>query len=64
MDAEPWLRTFDRALADCGMAGGTVEAFRATLRRAALLQVNDVPDWREESDRMSAERGAQPSKST
>jgi len=29
------------------MQGETVDKFRATLRRAALLLVNDVPDWRE-----------------
>lgn len=63
-DAELWLKTFDRALARCGMEGETIGTVRATLRRAALLLINDVPDWREESDRMSAQRGAQPSKST
>lgn len=54
-DADLWLRVFDEALADCGMTGNTVETVRATLRRAALLLVNDVPDWREESDRIAAE---------
>ena len=63
-DSELWLPIFHRALADCGMEGETVETFRATLRRAARLLVNDVPDWRSESDRMSAKRSAQPSKST
>jgi hemoglobin len=48
-DAELWLQTFDKALAQCGMKGETVDKFRATLRRAALLLVNDVPDWREAS---------------
>lgn len=48
-DAELWLQTFDKALAQCGMRGETVDTFRATLRRAALLLVNDVPDWREAS---------------
>lgn len=48
-DAELWLQTFDKALTQCGMQGETVDTFRATLRRAALLLVNDVPDWREVS---------------
>jgi len=63
-DAELWLQTFDRALSECGMTGETVETFRATLRRAALLLVNEVPDWREESDGIAARRGPQPSNST
>lgn len=46
-DAELWLNTFDKALEECGMQGETVEKFRATLRRAALMLVNDVPDWRD-----------------
>ena len=46
-DAELWLQTFDKALTQCGLQGDTVDTFRATLRRAALLLVNDVPDWRE-----------------
>lgn len=45
-DAELWLKTFDRALAECELAGPVVERMRATLRRAALMLVNDVPDWR------------------
>jgi len=45
-DAELWLATFDAALADCEMSGSTVEKFRATLRRSAMMLVNDVPDWR------------------
>ncbi len=48
-DAELWLQTFDKALTQCDMQGKTVVKFRATLRRAALLLVNDVPDWREDS---------------
>lgn len=59
-DARLWLETFDKALADCGMEGDTVDTFRATLRRAALLLINDVPDWRAEADRISAERRACP----
>ncbi len=49
-DAELWLETFDAALADCGMDGPVVDKMRATLRRAALMLVNDVPDWRVEAD--------------
>lgn len=47
-DAELWLKTFDAALADCGMEGPAVEKLRATLRRAAHMLVNDLPDWREQ----------------
>ncbi|MDR0808378.1 MAG: group II truncated hemoglobin [Gemmobacter sp.] len=40
-DAEDWLQVMDRALADCGHAGGPhVERIRSTLRRAALSLVN------------------------
>ncbi|MEO1109645.1 MAG: group II truncated hemoglobin [Pseudomonadota bacterium] len=49
-DAELWLDTFDAALADCGMDGSVVDKMRKTLRRAALMLVNDVPDWRVEAD--------------
>ncbi len=49
-DAELWLETFDAALADCEMDGPVVGKMRATLRRAALMLVNDVPDWRVEAD--------------
>ena len=49
-DAELWLKTFDGALDDCDMRGPVVDRFRATLRRAAHMLVNDVPDWRLESD--------------
>ncbi len=49
-DAELWLETFDAALADCGLDGPVVERIRATLRRAALMLINDVPDWRVEVD--------------
>ena len=45
-DAELWLDTFDAALRDCGMEGPVVETLRATLRRAAHVLVNEVPDWR------------------
>ena len=49
-DAELWLETFDAALADCGLAGPVVDKMRITLRRAAMMLVNDVPDWRVEVD--------------
>lgn len=49
-DAELWLKTFDAALADCDMHGPVADKMRTTLRRAALMLVNDVPDWRVESD--------------
>lgn len=49
-DAELWLETFDAALADCELDGSVVGKMRATLRRAALMLVNDVPDWRVEAD--------------
>ena len=45
-DAEVWLETFDMALADCAMNGTHIDRLRATLRRAALMLVNDLPDWR------------------
>ncbi len=48
-DAELWLKTFDKALHDCKLSGPKVEKFRATLRRAAHMLINDVPDWRETS---------------
>lgn len=46
-DADLWLRTFDAALVDCGMTGPAIEKLRATLKRAAHMLVNDVPDWRD-----------------
>ncbi len=45
-DVEMWLELMDRALVDCDMHGPEVEKIRATLRRAALSLVNDLPDWR------------------
>ncbi|MGX9354764.1 group II truncated hemoglobin [Roseobacteraceae bacterium S113] len=45
-DAEIWLATWDRALHDCGHAGPHIDGLRRTVRRAALMLVNDVPDWR------------------
>lgn len=48
-DAELWLETFDAALQDCAMKGPAVERLQASLRRAALSLVNDVPDWRLEA---------------
>lgn len=50
-DADLWLATFDAALTDCEMSGQAVDKLRATLRRAAHMLVNDVPDWRAEADR-------------
>lgn len=49
-DAELWLATFDAALNDCEMSGQAVDKLRVTLRRAAHMLVNDVPDWRAEAD--------------
>ncbi|WP_238368769.1 group II truncated hemoglobin [Mesobacterium pallidum] len=54
-DAELWLATFDAALAECGMTGEVVDKVRTTLRRAAQMLVNDVPDWRVDADRRAAE---------
>jgi len=45
-DAELWLTAFDRAIDDCRISGPATEKMRATIRRAALRLVNDVPDWR------------------
>lgn len=45
-DAETWLAVWDRALQDCGHTGADFETLRTTVRRAALMLVNDVPDWR------------------
>ena len=55
-DAELWLATFDAALAECGMTGAVVDKVRATLRRAAQMLVNDVPDWRIDADRRAARK--------
>ncbi len=49
-DAELWLDTFDAALTDCGLDGPVVDKMRTTLRRVALMLVNNVPDWRVETD--------------
>lgn len=46
-DADLWLKTFDAALDDCGMTGPAIEKLRATLKRAAHMLVNEVPDWRD-----------------
>ncbi|EFO29870.1 protozoan/cyanobacterial globin family protein [Roseibium sp. TrichSKD4] len=46
-DSEIWLATFDAALEDCNLNDEIVDKFRATLRRAAHMLINDVPDWRE-----------------
>jgi hemoglobin len=45
-DAEQWLATMDKALNDLGHAGAHIDRIRATLRRVALMLVNDVEDWR------------------
>ncbi len=52
-DAEMWLQAFDRALADVGLSGQAVAKMRATLRRAAHMLVNDVPDWRKGEEAQS-----------
>ena len=36
----------DRALKECGHDGAHIDTLRLTLRRAALMLVNTVPDWR------------------
>ncbi|MDA7424872.1 globin domain-containing protein [Thalassococcus lentus] len=46
VDAEMWLAMWDQALQDCGHIGQPVENLRRTVRRAALMLVNDLPDWR------------------
>lgn len=45
-DAETWLAVWDRVLQDCGHKGDHIDKLRNTVRRAALMLVNDVPDWR------------------
>lgn len=45
-DAEVWLSVMDRALRECGHSGAHIDALQHTLRRAALMLVNTVPDWR------------------
>ncbi|WP_113911987.1 group II truncated hemoglobin [Roseovarius dicentrarchi] len=40
-DAEDWLLLMDRALDDLGHSGPHVDRLRATLRRVALVLVND-----------------------
>ncbi len=40
-DADDWLALMDRALADLGHSGAHVERIRATLRRVALVLVNN-----------------------
>ena len=45
-DAEQGLSIMDRALDDCGHSGAHIDRIRATLRRVALMLVNDVEDWR------------------
>ena len=38
--------SWDEALQECGHEGPEIENLRRTVRRAALMLVNDVPDWR------------------
>lgn len=45
-DAEQWLAIMDRALNECGHSGAHIDRIRATLRRVALMLVNEVEDWR------------------
>lgn len=45
-DAEIWLQTFDKALAQRNLSGPHIDKLRTTLRRVALTLVNDVEDWR------------------
>ena len=45
-DAEAWLATWDNALAACGHDGPQIERLRQTVRRVAIMLINDVPDWR------------------
>ena len=40
-DAETWLDVMDKALANVGQAGPHIDRMRATLRRVALILVND-----------------------
>jgi hemoglobin len=40
-DAETWLDVMDKALAKVGQAGPHIDRMRATLRRVALILVND-----------------------
>jgi hemoglobin len=45
-DAETWLAVWDQALTECGHCGPEIDNLRRTVRRAALMLINDVPDWR------------------
>ncbi len=40
-DAEVWLQTMDRALAELKYVGAHIDRMRATLRRVAMILVND-----------------------
>ena len=44
-DAENWLACMDQALTAENHDGPQIDRLRATLRRVALILVNDVPDW-------------------
>ena len=40
-DAEVWLQTMDRALSELKHAGAHIDRMKATLRRVAMILVND-----------------------
>jgi hemoglobin len=40
-DAELWLQTMDRSLKELGLSGAHVEKLRGTLRKVAMMLVND-----------------------
>jgi hemoglobin len=46
-DAENWLLCLDQALGDLGLEGPAVERLRMSLRRVALVLINDLGDWGE-----------------
>lgn len=45
-DIDMWLSTFGKAIEDCELQGPAVDKLLATLKRAANILANDVPDWR------------------
>ena len=45
-DAEVWLSVWERALEETGLFGPQIDKLRTVVRRAALMLVNDLPDWR------------------
>lgn len=44
-DAENWLTCMDAALEQNGLCGPKIDQLRGTLRRVALLLVNDLGEW-------------------